>query len=363
MSKKRSKPVRCNAGELPPTTFPERSALSLGPGESYIEAFDPRLLCFGNDAKALVGGAVVRARFGWEVPPRGGKDSEPPFAVEDSSFPPTRQAMKVLAVPTIVLNHLPPDDGALSEAALARDERPPPLAVAPPPMGTPSSAASAPRFDGFGRHVTTKAPPPSGAVAPPLSSSPPPEPAPSPTDPEWLQSNPPASAPPEPPAVLDENAPVLEVSSTPFVDTVDGRRAAVTLTLKNVGRRATLVAFRPRMVRFRVDGPDGVVRCGDVHPPAPLDRRSFHSLRPGGELALPVILSEACGTALFLRSGLYRITATVTLSESGAAQGLVAYTGTAASQAPTLLRVQAGEEPFYRNRPEAVKTRVDDDAP
>jgi hypothetical protein len=270
--------------------------------------------------------------------------------------------MKVLAVPTIVLNHLPPDDGASSEGAVARDERPPPVAVAPP-MNAPSSVATAPWFDGFGRHVVASAPTPSGASAPPISSSPPPEPAPSPADPDLLQSAPPAIAPPEPPGVVDENAPLLEVSSTPFVDTVDGRRASVTLTLKNAGRRATLVAFRPRMVRFRVEGPDGVVRCGDVHPAAPLERRSFHSIRPGGELALPVIMSEACGTALFLRSGLYKITATVTLSESGAAQGLVAYTGKAASQAPTLLRVQAGEEPFYRNHPEAVKTRVDDEMP
>ena len=46
-------------------SFPGRRELILGPGRSYVEEFDPRLICFGKDAQALVPGARVKSYYGW----------------------------------------------------------------------------------------------------------------------------------------------------------------------------------------------------------------------------------------------------------------------------------------------------------
>src|SRR5690349_19962714 len=69
------------------------------------------------------------------------------------------------------------------------------------------------------------------------------------------------AAPPPLPPVVDENAPRLELTSSPFVSASSTTRATVTLTATNVGRRPMLVALHQRMLGFRIDGPDGVLRC------------------------------------------------------------------------------------------------------
>src|SRR4029079_11472587 len=40
-----------------PEGVTQARALLLAPGESYVETFDPRLICFGKDADALAPGA------------------------------------------------------------------------------------------------------------------------------------------------------------------------------------------------------------------------------------------------------------------------------------------------------------------
>src|SRR5262249_53953949 len=62
--KRGARPVTCALPRaMRPDGFPDKSALLLGPGESFFESFDPRLFCFGKDAATLAGGAVVRTRF------------------------------------------------------------------------------------------------------------------------------------------------------------------------------------------------------------------------------------------------------------------------------------------------------------
>jgi hypothetical protein len=266
----------------------------------------------------------------------------------------------MLDVPTIILSYLAPDEGTLQDAVVQRDQRP---AASPPtvPMGEPKPDLHASGLDGLGRPIARRAAVPallatsssmSTVSAVPFASLLP-EPPPLPE----AEESPPA------PQLVDENAAHIELLAPPFLDSPEGHGVAIGVTLRNSGRRATAVAFRSHMIGFRVEGPDGVVRCAPGLPGAPLVRESYQTLKPGQELTLPVIVAEACGVSLFHRPGLYKLTPSVTLSDSGASHGLAAFTGRLLAKAPTLVRVQAGDEPFYRSSPTAVKTRVDDDAP
>jgi len=111
------KPVKC---ELPkgmrPASFPETRALLLAPGASYVEHFDPHLFCFGKNADALKGGAIVRARFGWETPKKAPKkkSAEGPFAVESVERDPSVAPLHELLAPSIVLSHDEPQKAAPS---------------------------------------------------------------------------------------------------------------------------------------------------------------------------------------------------------------------------------------------------------
>jgi hypothetical protein len=314
MARVAARPVSCAAPPgLRTEGFPEKNAILLGPGESYAESFDPRLFCFGKDAQALAGGAVVRARFGWDPPPKGAKKVDPPFAVEGTTFPAEVAPQKQLVAPTLVLSYEPSD---------ADDDETAPVGGAEPPPNPPSAGIEPPPS------------PPSdgGADTPP---------------------NPPEARPPE---VVDENAARIELKASPWVDASSGSRVALTITATNVGHRAALAAVRSRMLAFRVHGPDGVERCDAAPPTRSIPREGFQTLKPGASVTQTVLVEEACGRELFRRPGLYRVTPTLHLDESGSEIGLAALTGTFRAKEPTLVRVQAGPLPFYRAAPRAVKT-------
>jgi hypothetical protein len=295
MARVKPRPVSCAAPPgLRAEGFPEKNAILLGPGESYAEAFDPRLFCFGKDGQALAGGAVVRVRFGWDPPAKGAKKVDPPFAVEGTAFPAEVAPQKQLVAPTFVLSYPSPE---------ADDEVDP-----PPPV----------------------------EEAKPADDTKPPE--------------------VKAPEVVDENAPRIEIKGTPWVDASSGARVTLTLTATNVGHRAALVAVRSRMFAFRVNGPDGIERCGAAPPTRSIPREGFQTLKPGASVTQTLLVEEACGRELFRRPGLYRVTPTLHLDESGAEIGLAALTATARAKEPTLVRVQSGPSPFYRAAPGAVKT-------
>jgi hypothetical protein len=297
MARVKPRPVSCAAPPgLRTEGFPEKNAILLGPGESYAEAFDPRLFCFGKDAQALAGGVVVRARFGWDPPARGAKKVDPPFAVEGTAFPAEVAPQKQLVAPTFVLSYPPPE---------ADDDEVDP----PPPV----------------------------EEAKPAEDGKPPEVKPA-------------------PEVVDENAPRIEIKGTPWVDASSGARVTLTITATNVGHRAALVAVRSRMFAFRVNGPDGIERCGAAPPTRSIPREGFQTLKPGASVTQTLLVEEACGRELFRRPGLYRVTPTLHLDESGTEIGLAALTAIVRAKEPTLVRVQAGSEPFYRAAPTAVKT-------
>ena len=312
MAKRPAKPVTCAApAGLRPDGFPERNALLLGPGDAYVETFDPRLFCFGKDAKLLAGGALVRAHYGWDAP-RGAKKVGPPYAVEGTEFPAEVASHKQLTAPPLVLSYMPPE----------HDE----AASPPTPAPTPEPKA--------GGNVPPAAGPPHAGDEKPAGDEHP----------------------------VDENAPRLELSASPWADAAMGYKVAITVTVTNVGHRAALAAIRTRAVGFRVQGPGGVVfRCGTSAAAHAIAREGFQTLRPGGAVSLTVLVEEACGRELFRRPGLYRVTPSLHLHESGAELGLSALTGLVHAREPTLVRVATGPEPFYQSPPRALHTpKVDE---
>lgn len=320
-----AKPVKCVLpASLQPSGFPERNALLLGPGDSYVEAFDPRLFCFGKEAKAIEGGTLVRAHYGWDLPRRTVKKVDPPFAVEGTTFPAAVEPKKQVVAPALVLSYLPPE---LDEAT---DASPKP---APEEVELDSEASP----DEVEAHEDV-APPPLPRLAP-ASSAPPPSPAP----------------PPAPPVPVDENAPRLEVKGSAYADAINGFKVSITVTATNVGHRPATVAILERMVGFRIQGPDGVSHCHAAPPTHALPREAYRVIKPGGSASLTLLVEEACRHPLFRRPGLYEVTPSLHLNEGGAELHLEALTGTVRAATPTLVRVAEGPDPFYRHAPQVVR--------
>ncbi len=348
VSKRQPKPVKCAVpAGLRPEGFPERNALLLAPGDAYVEAFDPHLFCFGKDAKAIIGGALVRAHYGWEAA-KGAKKAGPPFVVEGTAFPAAVEPKAHVVVPPFVLSWLAPEeeDSAEPPASAAPpeegDDKDPPPEAQDPPDGKASATHGRPRLEGKPAPASRSRWGDPQTPAQPVSMG---------MDPQTGLAQPVDGKP----AVVDENAPRLELKASPYAEAVNGFKVSVSVTLTNVGHRPALAAVRSRMVSFRVEGPDGVVHCHAARPSFAMQRQGYVTLKPGGSTALTVLVTEACGSDLFRRPGLYRIKPTLHLDENGADLGLTALTGSIHAIEPTLVRVAEGPQPFYKTRPQPVR--------
>ncbi|WP_437726602.1 hypothetical protein [Sorangium sp. So ce861] len=323
LSKRTKKTTRCAAPlGLKPSGFPERRALLLAPGQSYVEHFDPRLLCFGKDEAALAGGAVVRAWYGWGPPPKWSRKApSPPFAAESTDDPPAFAPAPGLAAPTVVLSYgLPRKDAAEDDGA--RDAEPPSAAdheAQPPADKTPQ--------------------PPADKTPQPPADKP-------------VQVA--AGAPGEP--IVDANAPRLELKSEPWSDAASPRSVVVRVSAKNAGKRPMTVAIRSRMLAFHVAGPNGTTVCEASPPTGAIPRDMFRTLKPGASVDLSLLLREVCPDDTFAREGLYQVTATLHANEPGMGLGVDAYTAVVYAKSSTLLRVKSAPEPFYAAAPRAVPT-------
>lgn len=294
---KKRKPVTCKApAGLRSEGFPDARSLLLASGDVYTETFDPRLLCFGKDGAALTGGAIVRARLGWDGP-KGAKKVDRPLAVESTEFPAAVAPQKNLTAPTLVLSYQAPE-------------------VAEKPEGDKKDA---PLKDDDDKDKGDK-----------------------------------GKKDEKQPPVVDENAPRFDLVATPFVDAANGYRVTLTVTATNVGHRPALVAMRNRMVAFRVEGPDGVVRCHPGGQTRSVAREGYRSIAPKGSASLTLLVEEACGHAMFRRPGLYRITTSLHLVETGVEQKITAYTGVARAKETTLVRVHTGPEPYHATTPKSI---------
>jgi hypothetical protein len=297
--------------------------------------FDPKLFCFGKSASALTGAAVVRARFGWAPPKvspwaaKTKKAPEGPFAVESTDYPSPFEPVSQLSAPTIVLSYGIERAPRLPEPASATATG----ASSAPPSAPPSATASAPA--GAKEPSAAAAPDPTGAAGTP-------------------QGEPDASEPP--PKIVDANAPRLEIKPQAFADAAAGRNVSITTTAKNAGRRPMMAVLRPRMLGYRVEGPDGVLGCAAAPPTHAVPRDMYRSYKPGATTSFTVLLAEVCPRDTFARPGLYRVTPKLFAQEHGRELNLTAHTQVVESPEATLVRVQTGPEPFYATKPKAVPT-------
>ncbi|MFT3766150.1 MAG: hypothetical protein QM820_11645 [Minicystis sp.] len=305
LSKKAGKPINCQApAGLRPDGFPDPRALMLAPGDAYVETFDPRLFCFGKDAQAIDGGVIVRARYGWDAP-RNAKKVDPPFAVEGTEFPATVAPQKQLFAPTIVLSWEPPEpDESEVKVDKSDDDK--------DPKKDDNDKGSKDAKDDKDDKDKPESPPP------------------------------------------DDNAPRIELKANAYAEAATGFRVALTMTATNTGRRPTLVAIRSRMFAFRIEGPDGLTRCSAMGQTRTIARDGYRPLKPGGSASLTVLVEEACGRSVFRRPGLYKVTPSLNLVESGSELGLAAYTGIARAKDATLVRVHGGPDPYHQSSPKPV---------
>lgn len=312
---KNQKPVRCAApAGLRPDTFPDKRAVLLAPGESYIEPFDVHLFCFGKNAAALAGGNVVRTHFGWEPPRHVGKAGlEPPFAAQGTGYPATSAPERELHAPTMVLAYGP----APAPPTEAEDAKQDAAVVAPPNAGDAKPVA------------TTAA----------------------------------KSEVPAKPPITDEMAPRLEATSEPYSDAAAPRDIHVGITVRNVGHRPMMVAMQPRNFAFRVSGPDGAMVCDHFPATHAVPRDFFRTLKPGDAASFTVMLNEQCPRLDFDRPGLYEITPTLHAVETGSGLGLTAWTGVVRAKEPTLLRLATSVLQFYKTKPVVVPTPRPDGSP
>jgi hypothetical protein len=154
---------------------------------------------------------------------------------------------------------------------------------------------------------------------------------------------------------VDQNAPRLELTATPWVDAANAHRVSLSVTVTNVGHRPALAAIRSWMIGFRVEVPDGVVGCAPATHGRTLPREAFQTLKPGGATTLTVLVVESCGDNLFPRPGLYRVTPRLVLPEGGGGDGLAAITGSVRAAQPSLVRIAEGPDPFHKRPPRAVR--------
>lgn len=313
--------VRCDAGALRPGIFPEPRALFLPPGQSWIDTFDPHLICFGKAADLLAGSVTVHATFGWDPPPKYSKRAPAaPFAADGVDDPAFYSPLPELPVPTVVLSYeetprapvwpVEPAPAAHAASASAPQDAPPPIPAPPVPPETPSAGS-------------TDVPPPAAA----------------------------------PPHVTDANAPRLELTQRVLSDAVSAGQVTMTATAKNVGHRPLLAPLHARMLELRVLTPDGQrIRCDAEPPTHAIARELYRTMKPGASESFRLRLLEACPAATFDRPGIYHVYAVLHAREPGTELGLVAYTGVAHGVEATKLRVQSGPLPFYVSPPAAVPT-------
>ncbi len=408
---KKKKPTvyKCDApASIKPTAFPERRALLLGPEQSYIETFDPRLFCFGKNADALVGTALVKARFGWAPPvvskwaAKKNKAPQGPFAVESADSPAPTSPRKQLEAPSIVLSF--GTQGAASEppstiagadvnvpgapAPGAYRPLPPAKAAPPPPPPPPQHNPLAPlRSGGKGRDVAisrkrldeqitaqkeANAHQRDAAASPAATTTAADNAATTTSAASNGTPTPDAAAPgavPEAapaPKLVDANAPRLAVETTTFADASAPASAAITVTVKNAGARSMVAAIKPRMISFEVTGPDRTVSCPGWPPTHAMPRESYREYKPDAKTSFTLLLDEICPESAFSRPGLYSVKAGVWANETGDEAGVDAFTGRARATKPTLLRLLSAKDSFYIAPPKAVPTpkpAADDAAP
>ncbi|MEM1031684.1 MAG: hypothetical protein AAGN82_15140 [Myxococcota bacterium] len=336
--------------------FPGRRELVLAPGRSYVEEFDPRLICFGKDAASLVPGARVKVHYGWT---RSAKARRTPFVADGADRPRRYRPLERLEAPTMVLSHGSPVVYGPAPARLL--------------SGSPASSRSTPGTRRRGASSGT------GGARPPPSE---------PLDGEDLQPRSAVEAsvyyrPRRAPSGRVQRRPrdalgaALTLTADHFADGAMASDLRLSVQAHNTGERPVFVALRSRMLSFRVLTPSGrIVTCDRQSMGHHVPRDLFGVLQPGKHKHLNVRLAEVCPPRVFSRPGLYGIVPTLHADADGAEYGLSALTGVVtvrdegavggthvATDDMTLVRVTRGRRPAYRSPPRSLPTRIIASAP
>lgn len=300
----------------------EQHAIILRPGERFLEAFDPMLLCgAGNLMKGLKPGAVIYPSYGYLPPPKKkvyGKKKEdknalppPPYILDSVTEPRSIKPVRTIEGTVFVLS----------------DYKPPiPLETEEEPEVEDKKELES--SEGKGSDGEVKKPEDKAEKS------------------EDTRENTPPASPPLPP-IVDERGPRLTLTASPLVDAANASAVTISVTLKNEGYRPALLHFRGDDVGFFVTKPTGeTVACNqsnDLRAPA---RDFFETMKPGARKSVTLRLQELCPVALFDRPGIYQISAIAHIHQSGDAYRLPALVADIAAVQPTRLRVRTGPQPY-----------------
>lgn len=165
-------------------------------------------------------------------------------------------------------------------------------------------------------------------------------------------------------APVDERGPRLTLHAAAFGDFEVGADVAITVTLKNVGKRATTVRVHEDDLEVRVQKPTGeVVTCSPGPDRSNVARELFDRLAPGAHRSMSTMLRERCPLATFDRPGAYSMTPVLLLRERGRQVGVDAFVGRVPAATPTRFRVRTGKLPFYTTPAKAIAAAAEDGSP
>lgn len=335
--------------------FPANREIVLDPGHSYVEEFDPRLICFGKDADLLVPGAKVKATLGWKPKARWQKMSAAPFAADDAHHPRRFRPLRQIEAATFVLSHGQPVEYGVSPLATPEEAQEQDLSPAE------RKAAGIPRGKKRPDDEDNKA----DEEAEPKSASPK-----SAEQASRYRVHAPPPAEPAPKTV-DELGAALTLTASHYADAARPGQIQLSVEAHNIGQRPIFVALRSRMLSFVVHGPDGLVKCRRKTERHEVPRDLFGTLHHGKHKHMSVLLAELCPPHAFDRPGLYVAAPILHADANGAEYGLSAVTGEVTSREPgkvggthrvtddmTLVRVRFGRKPYHKEAPVQIPTRV-----
>ncbi len=176
--------------------------------------------------------------------------------------------------------------------------------------------------------------------------------------------SPPVSLPSEPtamgaverPHAPDDPDPVhLVLRSSRAVDAESGENLAVTVTVRNDGKRSVRLRLRPETLGFEVTSSSGVQHCAWPTPPSAPAREYFTTLAPGGSESLSVLIGDYCGRTPFEQPGLVVARPDLdTRRAGGEAIGLKTFDGVVIAATPSVVRLHRGY-----GKPRVERPRLD----
>ncbi len=302
-------------------TTPFGRELVLDKGESYVEAFDPRLICFGKQQKLLAPNVRVEPRYGF-VPHatghRGATEKERgPWVADAAAAPRAFAPVKRMNGPPFVLGG---NDQGDAKSDKDKESKP--------------EASSAPAKDHDpDRH-------PHGRKRKRYR------------------------------AAKDALGAAMSLTTDRWAEAAYGRDISFEVQAHNVGERPLWVVLRARQLSFRIYGGDGQAYCARPSSDHYVPRDMFELLQPGKHIHIPVVIQEQCPDLDLERPGLYAVVPTLHADNNGGEYGIVALTGKVTTRDPgkvggthevdddaTLLRVTSGERPFYLDPPRATPSK------